>query len=460
MPTPATTESSSTADAVVIAALDRIARLTSQIEDEDAAAGATGGFTPVEPASLRAAGLAESQVEELILKFLLARGDAAGRDIAEQVKLPFALVDPLLRQMKNGQWLVHRGAAPMNDFQYQLTELGRERARRHSEHCTYFGAAPVALDDYIAGVQAQSLAHQHPTAEGLHRAFGDLLLSRAMLERLGPAVNSGRGLFLFGPPGNGKTSIAERITAAFGREIWIPLAIGIDGEIVRLFDPVNHEKLPSLPSTGLLDRRKSDKRWVRIRRPTIVVGGELSMSQLEVALNSANGICEAPLQLKSNCGTLVIDDFGRQRMSIRELLNRWIVPLEKRIDFLNLPNGKKIQVPFDQLVVFSTNLEPRDLVDEAFLRRIPYKIEVVDPTEEEFFRLFEFMSRHFGIAFRRESVEYLLASHFRQPQRPLRFCHPRDLLLQIRNYCQYHHCPPEMTPENFDRAVENYFAVM
>ena len=335
-------------------------------------------------------------MEALVLKFLLARGDAAGRAIAEQVKLPFVLIDLLLREMKDQQLVVHRGSAPMNDFQYQLSDLGRERGRRYSQHCTYFGSAPVALKDYVASVHAQSLTNQHPTAEDLQRAFDGLLLSPHMLDRLGPAVNSGRGLFLFGPSGNGKTSIAERITAAFGNEIWIPRAIGVDGEIVRLYDPMNHEEAPLPPGMGLLDSRQIDKRWVRIRRPTIVAGGELTMSQLEVTINTSTGISESPLQLKSNCGTLVIDDFGRQRMRIDELLNRWIVPLETRYDFLNLPNGKKIKVPFDQLVVFSTNLEPRELVDEAFLRRIPYKIEVVDPTEDEFRRLFELMGEKLG----------------------------------------------------------------
>jgi len=419
-----------------------------------------GEFMPLEPDSLQAAGLAESEVEALALKYLLACGEAAGREIADQVKLPFLLVEPLLRQMKNNQLVVHRGTAPMNDFVYQLSELGRERARRLAQHCTYFGAAPVGLKDYVAAVQAQSLTKQQPTAEDLNRAFADLLLNREVLRRLGPALNSGRGLFLFGPSGNGKTSIAERITAAFGETIWIPRAIGVDGEIIRLFDPVNHEEIPLPSGGGLLDRRHIDKRWVRIRRPTIVAGGELTMAQLEVTVNAVTGICEAPLQLKSNCGTLVIDDFGRQRMRIDELLNRWIVPLERRQDFLSLPNGKKVQVPFDQLVVFSTNLEPRALVDEAFLRRIPYKIEVHDPTEEEFHKLFEMFGRRLGVAYRREAVDYLIKHHYRQAGRAFRFCHPRDLLLQVLNYCKFHGRPPEMNPEYFDRAVENYFAVL
>lgn len=453
-------------DVALAAVLDRIKRLTTETEDEIVPPSEPQkpvdpeAFVPTEPTSFRDADLTDSAVESLILKYLLARGDVTGRDIADQVKLPFVLIDELLQDMKNSQLLVHRGSAPMNDFQYQLTDLGRERARRFSQHCTYFGAAPVSLQDYVDSVHAQSLTTQHPTVQDLRRAFDGLLLGTQILDRLGPAINSGRGLFLFGPPGNGKTSIAERVTASFGKEIWIPRAVGIDGEIIRLYDPVNHVEAPLLQGSGLLDSSKIDKRWIRIRRPTIIAGGELTMSQLEVTINTSTGICEAPLQLKSNCGTLVIDDFGRQRMRTDELLNRWIVPLETRYDFLNLPNGKKIKVPFDQLVVFSTNLEPRDLVDEAFLRRIPYKIEVADPTEDEFRLLFEIMAKHLGIEFHREAVDYVIAKHYKQVNRPLRFCQPRDLLLQIRNYCRYNDIPAEMSNELFDRAVENYFVVM
>jgi DNA-binding PadR family transcriptional regulator len=417
-------------------------------------------YLPIEPESFRQADLTDSEVEALILKFLLARGDAAGRDIADQVKLPFVLIDELLRTMKNDQLVVHKGSAPMNDYQYQLTELGRERARRYSAYCTYFGSAPVSLQDYIASVEAQSLTRQHPTAEDLRQAFEDLLLNQRMFNRLGPAINSGRGLFLYGAPGNGKTSIAERVTRAFGQHIWIPRTIGVGGEIIRLYDPANHEELPLDPNDGLIDQRRIDRRWIRVRRPTIIAGGELTMSALEVTVNPATGIGEAPLQLRSNCGTLVIDDFGRQRMRIEELLNRWILPLEKRYDFLNLPTGKKLQVPFDQLIIFSTNLEPRDLVDEAFLRRIPYKIEVVDPTEEEFRELFEMMAPKLGFEYRPEPIDYLIEKHYRRTGRHFRCCHPRDLLLQVCSACAYSGRPCELTNEYLDMAVDIYFAVM
>lgn len=415
---------------------------------------------PPEPASFRAAGLSESEVENLILKYLNARAEASGRDLAEQVRLPFRLIDPLLQSMKDDQMVAHKGSALMNDYVYTLTGVGRDRAKKLADHCTYFGAAPVQLHDYIASVTEQTISDQHPTEVDLQRAFQDLLIDDRMLLRLGPAINSGRGLFLYGAPGNGKTSIAERVTKAFGEHIWIPRAIGVDGEIMRLFDPSMHEEAPIEASGGLLDDRKIDQRWVRIKRPTIVVGGELTMDALEVTLNTVTNVSEAPVQMKSNCGTLVIDDFGRQRMTTDELLNRWIVPLEKRYDFLNLSSGKKIQVPFDQLIIFSTNLEPRDLVDDAFLRRIPYKIEVIDPTESAFRKLLVIMAKKLGISYEQTAVDYLIEKHYKSVNRSFRACQPRDLLQQVVNYCRYTKRPIVMSQENFDFAVENYFAVM
>lgn len=415
---------------------------------------------PPEPDSFRSAGLTNTEVENLILKFLTAQAEASGRDLADHVKLPFRLIDPLMQSMKDDQLVAHKAAAMMNDYVYTLTEVGRERGKKLTDHCTYHGSAPVLLKDYIASVSAQTIADQHPTEADLERAFSDLLIDANMLRRLGPAVNSGRGLFLFGAPGNGKTSIAERVTKAFGEHVWIPRALGIDGEIMRLFDPSMHEAAPLEASEGLLDDRKIDQRWVRIKRPTIVVGGELTMESLEVTLNRVTNVSEAPVQLKSNCGTLVIDDFGRQRMTTDELLNRWIVPLEKRYDFLNLSSGKKIQVPFDQLIVFSTNLEPRDLVDDAFLRRIPYKIEVIDPTEEAFRKLIVIMANIFKMEVDQDAVDYLIETHYKAVDRPYRACQPRDLLLQIINFCHYKKRPAVMSRENFDFAAENYFAVM
>jgi hypothetical protein len=424
------------------------------------AAFAAEGFYPPEPRSFREARLNEAEAENIALKYLLSAGTATGRDTAEQLKIPFKLVDEMLFQLKTDQLVVYRGAGLAGDYHYQLTAAGREKAKALTEHCTYFGSAPVHLADYIASVGKQSLTKCHPTAADLHRAFDDLLMNKAMLDRLGPAVNSGRGMFLFGAPGNGKTSIAERITKAFGDTIWIPRAISIDGEIIRLFDPSNHEVVPMEKVDALMSDVHIDQRWIRVRRPTIVAGGELTMDSLEVTLNRSTGISEAPLQLKSNCGTLVIDDFGRQRMRVDELLNRWIVPLEKRYDFLNLPNGKKIQVPFDQLIIFSTNLEPKQLVDDAFLRRIPYKIEVPNPTEEEYRDLLKLMAEKLGFEWVESAADYLIDKHYKAVNRPFRCCQPRDLLMQVKNMCLYREQQPLMSNEFFDFAAANYFAVM
>jgi DNA-binding PadR family transcriptional regulator len=415
---------------------------------------------PLEPESLEQASLSVSLVEELIMKFLYTRSEAEGRTIADQIRLSFRLITPILAKLKSQQLIVYSSTTSVNDYVYVLSEAGRDRARRFLQKTTYFGAAPVVLSEYIQAVKLQSVEQQHPTREQLQKAFSDLLISPHMLSKLGPAVNSGRGMFLFGYPGNGKTSIAERVTRSFGEYIWIPRAVLIEGEIMRVYDPLVHEAVEQNSTQGYLDHSQSDRRWIRIKRPTVVAGGELTMEMLEVQRNAETNISEAPLQFKSNCGVFLIDDFGRQKISVQELLNRWIVPLEKRYDYLIVTGGKKTQVPFDQLVIFSTNLEPKDLVDDAFLRRIPYKIEVPNPTEDAFRKLFTIMSKSLKIPYNAGSVDYLIEKHYKPKNRPFRNCHPRDLLLQIRSYCYFNEFPLEMTNEYMDFAVDNYFSMM
>ena len=425
-------------------------------------------FIPRCPETLAETGLSSDEIERLILKFLFQKGISSGRAVASQIRIPFGIVDPILKNLRFDQLLTLANTMDMGDYEYEITDRGRDRARRFAEECSYYGSAPVCLRDYLKAMELQSIAKQQVTEANLRNAFSDLLISSALLDQLGPAINSGRGMFLFGAPGNGKTSIAERITSCFGSTIWIPRALGIDGDIIRLFDPGVHEEIIEKSNNALFDlsgvdpRDLSgvDPRWVQIVRPTVVAGGELTMSELEVRQNHQTKVCEAPLQLKSNCGTFVIDDFGRQRMPVTELLNRWIVPLEKRYDFLNLPSGKKIQVPFDQLIIFSTNLEPKNLVDGAFLRRIPYKIQVPDPTDEEFREIIKRLSPKMGFFYESAAVEYLIEVHFRKANRPFRSCQPRDLLLQVKNYCTYKCLPRKMSPAAFDFAVNNYFSVM
>jgi predicted ATPase with chaperone activity len=414
-------------------------------------------FVPKAPESAAEAGLSEAIVESLVFKSLLAHGSMTSRQIATQTALPGKSLVATLNLLKLQQLVFYRDQAALGDFEYGLTEAGRLRARLQVEECAYLGPAPVPLDAYIRSVTAQGITTVQPKRSDLERAFRDLLIDEHMFERLGPAINSGRGMFLYGYPGNGKSSIAERITDCFGDEVWIPHALLCAGEIVTLFDPEIHQRADA---DGEPSGERIDRRWVRIRRPTVVVGGELTMDALEMSHNHRTNVTEAALQLKSNTGTLVIDDFGRQRVSPIELLNRWIVPLEKRQDYLSLANGSKVRVPFDQLIIFSTNLEPKDLVDEAFLRRIPYKINVIDPTEAEFRKLFELVAPHLGVEIAPGAVDHLVASHYRAAGRPFRCCQPRDLLLQIRSRALFDDVPAVATPETFNHACENYFAVM
>ena len=416
-------------------------------------------FRPSEPNSLSETGLPVSLVESLILKRLSIVGMSSGRQLANDLCLPFQLLEAMYQHLRSHQLLVHKSAAPLNDYHYTLTDNGRERATIAMQACAYVGPAPVPLMDYVLSVEAQTIRAESPKRQQLIRAFRDISIDEQLFESLGPAVNSGAGLFLYGEPGNGKSTLAQRITQCFGHEIWVPNAIFEDGQIIKFFDAAYHQR-SSDDSESLMHTASFDKRWVKIRRPTVVVGGELTMDSLEIRHDPTSNVSEASLQMKSNCGCLLVDDFGRQRIEPTELLNRWIVPLESRIDFLTLSTGKKIQVPFEQLIIFSTNLEPTDLVDDAFLRRIPYKIEIGDPSPEEFHHLFQIYCDRFGFEYRPVVIDYLLTTHFFPMGRRLRRCHPRDLLSQIRSFCVYNELPLELRNEYFDRVVKSYFTVV
>ena len=416
-------------------------------------------FRPNEPATIPETGLPLSLIESLICKRLLLAGRRSGRQLAEELCLPFNLIEKLYQNLRSRQIIVHQGSAPLNDYIYTLTENGRERATQDMAACAYVGPAPVPLMDYVLSAEAQTIRAECPKESQLIDAFRDISINTELFENLGPAINSGAGLFLYGEPGNGKSTLARKITQCFGQQIWIPHAIFEDGQIIKLFDAAFHE-ISGEETRSILKDAAYDRRWVKVKRPTVVVGGELTMDALEIRHDDRSNVSEASLQMKSNCGCLLIDDFGRQRIEPTELLNRWIVPLESRIDFLTLASGKKIQVPFEQLIIFSTNLEPADLVDEAFLRRIPYKIEISDPSIEEFHRLFQIYCPLFKCQYDEAIISELIQKHYVTPGRAMRRCHPRDLLGQIRNFCAYKDLPMEILPEYFDRVVNSYFTIV
>ncbi|QDU55095.1 ATP-binding protein [Aeoliella mucimassa] len=424
-----------------------------------AALGLDNGFLPPEPRSLEETGLSGAVIEDLILKVVQNAGSMTGRQVAELICLPLPILEDRFTVLRNRQHIAPTGSAMLGDYVYQLTDKGRERARLAMQDSAYTGPAPVPLEDYVDSVEAQTIRSEKPKRPQLEEAFSDINVEPEMLAQLGPAISAGKGMFIYGPPGNGKTTVAQRITRCFGQNILIPYAIIEDGQIIKLYDAACHERVGSQLS-NLLKTHEHDQRWVRIRRPTVVVGGELTMDSLELKHDPVSHISEASLQLKSNCGSLLIDDFGRQRVNPTELLNRWIVPLENRIDYLSLANGKKIQVPFEQLIIFSTNLEPHDLADDAFLRRIPFKIEVGAPSREEFVKLFGIFSKKLKVSCPPDALEYLLARHYESCNRPLRRCQARDLLDQALHYCEYNEIPPVATPEILDHAVNNYFTAM
>jgi predicted ATPase with chaperone activity len=424
-----------------------------------AALGLDENFRPETPTCMAETGLSDAYVEDLILKYLLSSGSECGRKIASLVCLPLPLIEDRFDVMRSRQLIAPTGSAMLGDYVYQLTDKGRERGQRAIAQCAYVGPSPVPLEDYVNSVGAQSIQAEKPKRTQLERAFNDIHVETDMYDRIGPAVTAGKGMFVYGAPGNGKTTLARRITHCYGQNILIPHAIVEDGQIIKLFDAACHEPVIS-NHEGLIKANDHDPRWVRIRRPTVIVGGELTMENLELKHNTAANISEASLQLKSNCGCLLIDDFGRQRIDPTELLNRWIIPLENRIDYLNLATGKKIEVPFDQLIIFSTNLEPHDLADEAFLRRIPFKVHVGDPSQDEFRLLFEEYAKAAEVTCEEGLVEYLLKTHYQDRGKPLRRCHPRDLIDHVTHFCEYHDQELMIDRRRIDHAVRNYFTIM
>ncbi len=423
-------------------------------------------WSPPVMRSIDDTGLNLLTIADLVIKVLYFSGFMTGHKIADFVKLPYTgVIDGVMEFLKREKYVEVKGAGGVGEaaYQYMISAKGSEKAREAMERSLYAGPCPVTLNQYIAAMRAQNQVRMTVTQEIIKSALKRLVISEGLLNKIGPAVNSGKSIFLYGPPGNGKTTVSEAVgRLVLGTDIWIPYAIDVDGQIVRVFDNVNHEVLETTSeesadrltaTTGL----KRDPRWIRIRRPVIMVGGELTLAGLDLVYDDTNKYYEAPFQVKANGGMFLIDDFGRQQVRPRDLLNRWIVPLEKGVDFLTLHTGRKIEVPFFVMIVFSTNLEPRDLVDEAFLRRIRHKIEIGDPTYEEFREIFKRVCEAKRVPYDDKGLAYLLQEWYIKHDRKLRAVHPRDLIDQLIDIARYLNRPPQLTKDLIDRAADAYF---
>jgi len=363
------------------------------------------------------------------------------------------LVEQLMQHLYREKLAEIRGSAGFNNNRYALLDRGWDQLRRVMEISGYVGPAPVSLAAYSAMMRSQAQPEDLVGPDQVSQAFHDLVLPDSLIQTLGFAINSRRSLFISGIPGTGKTSVAERINNALQTPIWLPYAVAVDEHVINIFDAHNHERTQDEDNYTVYDRR-----WLRAYRPLIIVGGEMTLESTDLIYNRAARYYEAPFQIKANCGTLVIDDFGRQRVEPEELLNRWIVPFERKVDFLTLHTGKKISVPFEQLVVFSTNLDPARLVDEAFLRRMGYRVRIEPPAEGTYREIFERYAENAGVSYDPTILNYLLSKYIAE-KRVMKACEPRDLLNRFLDICQYKNLQPELTDDLLDLAWSNYFGI-
>lgn len=409
-------------------------------------------FLPGAPRTCESTGLSRSYLETLCLKHLFQAGDLRGADLSRRTCLPLAIVDEVMSRLREQQLVDITGSTGMgigrSSMIFTMTTAGQDVCRHALERDRYIGPAPVPFSYWVQAVAAQTIRGNGLGRADLEPHFADLSVPDELFDTLGPAMNGGRALFFYGPPGNGKTAICQRMTRCFGGDVFIPHAVLVDDFVIKVFDESVHEKVAAEDQT-------LDERWVRCRRPMVFVGGELTLEELDLAYSPQVRFYEAPLQMKAACGVLLIDDFGRQRVSPRDLLNRWIVPLESEIDFVTLHTGRKIQLPFDLFVVFSTNLDPRQLVDNAFLRRVRYKLAVRQPDRAMFERIFRRECERRGIAFDGAVFAHLLSRHY--AARPFNACEPRDLLAQVDDLCAYRGQRPHLTPAIIDAVANNYF---
>ena len=412
------------------------------------------------PRTFEDTGLDFTFLVELVAKVLFVRGQDSLAELASHVKLPVTVVESLLGFMRTERLCeVTRRGGSEGDVNYQLTDTGRGRAAGYLERSRYAGAAPVSLQSYRDAVETQSIVDLRVTRADMEREFADVVIKPVVLDQVGAAMNSGRAIFMYGPAGSGKTYLAERLRRLLKGSVLVPHAIVVGNDVIQIYDPLVHRPIPSAPtSTSGIDREAmSDSRWIRCERPAVISGGELRMSMLDLDYDEATRFYQAPPHVKANNGIYIVDDLGRQLLAPRDLMNRWVVPLDRRKDYLSLRTGYKFAVPFDVIVVFSTNLQPADLVDEAFLRRLGYKIYLGPMSEDEYRSIFKGVCSELGIPFAEEIFQYMLHHHHDRENKPRLACYPRDILSQLRDFAVYEGGPPQLTTDNLDRAWHNYF---
>jgi len=441
-----------------------------------------GGYPP-KPRSIAETGLASSFLIDLALKTVYVHGLTLGVELVDAMKLPFDnIAEKLLEYLVSDGYVEVVGSAgtDASGYKYVISNAGRLRARELMDQCQYTGPAPVSLAAYSDRVIAQSLAGQTISHDEFERALDHLVLPEDLLNQLGPAINAGKAIFIYGNTGNGKTSIGLAAGEMFTTPIWIPYSILVDGVLIKVFDSTIHRPLQEnsdsgspLPSRkGLLgrlvaenldadywirNRELLDDRWVLVRRPLVVGGGELTLKNLDLVFDPTLKYYEAPHQMKANGGVFLVDDLGRQKASAREILNRWILPLEKRMDHLTPLMGNRIEVPFDPLLIFATNLDPTEVADEVFLRRLRYKIQVADPTWEAYAEIFRREAAKRNMAYSEEGAHSIVQTYYLKPKRAPRGVHPRDILDELVDIARYRGVPPTMSKELLDLACQAYF---
>jgi len=434
---------------------ENAATLSSEVESPE-----IENIVPPVPETLDESGIPAAMLEHLIVKLLYSRGEMLGRDLSEAMGLKFSLIEDFIELLKRQYLIQAKSSLGMGNSttMFALTETGRDLARECMQHDHYAGPAPVPLFQYNYIVRRQKQRDGWLTQEALAHAYRRMVVTPKVLAQIGPAVSSGNSFLIYGQPGNGKTFLAEALGTLDESPIYVPYAIECQGCIIQVFDPVYHQAVDDGEQPSVLALQEPyDRRWVKCRRPFIVTGGELTLDMLELKYNQISKVYDAPYQLKANNGIYLIDDFGRQLCSPAEVLNRWIVPMERRVDYLKFHGGGKMSVPFEAFLVFSTNLKPDQLGDEAFLRRIQYKMFLRSPDQQEFASIFERFCESRSLKCDEELIARFIETHYLRPGKPFRRCHPRDVISHAIDLIRFEKLASELTDQLLERAFESCF---